>query len=319
MMQVDRPAWPDETAEPDETSQWALTVIGGPWAGTRLAWDRAGMVLGREAVGAAVFRGDRVVSRRHAVLRVVDGNCVVEDDNSTNGTFINDVPVDRPTVLGPEDELRIGSTRLRLAPALAGTALLDAVPAEIPEDGTAGGGPTAPQHQAGAGIRAADGARARQAGQLSFTVLAAVAGTVLASALNGSPQLRLAAAAVGSAVPAFITEPGRHQRARVTAAVVVMAIALFVTYGGATLFSYVTDHPTIYPVLPAMRPKTHRASPAPTQTSYLPSPSVSTPVSAPTVTGTPTPPPPSPSTSPPPTSPPPPPPPSSYSPTPPGP
>jgi hypothetical protein len=293
MMQVDRPAWPDETAESDETAEWALTVIGGPWAGTRLAWDRAGMVLGREAVGAAVFRGDRVVSRRHAVLRVVDGNCVVEDDNSTNGTFINDVPVDRPTVLGPEDELRIGSTRLRLAPALAGTALLDAVPAEEPEDGTAGGGPTAPQHQAGAGIRAADGARARQAGQLSFTVLAAVAGTVLASALNGSPQLRLAAAAVGSAVPAFITEPGRHQRARVTAAVVVMAIALFVTYGGATLFSYVTDHPAIYPVLPAMRPPVPKATPAPAVTSSWAPPPTQPPTSAwtppPTPTRTPTP------------------------------
>ena len=153
-MQMHRPAWPDKTSE------WALTVIGGPWAGTRLTWDRAGMVLGREAVGAAVFRGDRAVSRRHAVLRVVDGNCVVEDHDSTNGTFINDVPIDRPTVLGPEDELRIGSTRLRLAPALAGTALLDAVPAEAeagPWDGAAGGGPTAPQHEAV--TEAADGPR----------------------------------------------------------------------------------------------------------------------------------------------------------------
>ncbi len=52
-MQVHRPAWPDKTSE------WAFTVIGGPWAGTRLAWDRAGMVLGREAVGAAMFRGDQ--------------------------------------------------------------------------------------------------------------------------------------------------------------------------------------------------------------------------------------------------------------------
>lgn len=147
-MQVHRPAWPEETSE------WTLTVIGGPWAGTRLAWDRAGMVLGREAVGAAVFRGDRAVSRQHAVLRVVDGNCVVEDSGSTNGTFINDVPVDRPTVLGPEDELRIGSTRLRLAPDLGGTAHLDAVPAETgdgPWDGMASGRPTEPQYEAATG------------------------------------------------------------------------------------------------------------------------------------------------------------------------
>ena len=51
-MEADRPAWLSETTE------WMLTVIGGPAAGTRLAWDRAEMVLGREAVGAALFRGE---------------------------------------------------------------------------------------------------------------------------------------------------------------------------------------------------------------------------------------------------------------------
>ena len=263
-MQVDRPAWPNETSE------WALTVVGGPSAGTRFAWDRAEMVLGREAVGAALFRGDRAVSRRHAVLRILDGTCVVEDHNSTNGTFVNDVPIDRPTVLGPKDELRIGSTRLRLAPALADTALPAAVPALEPEaalwDGTAGGGRAAPQPGGVAGTPATDGARARMAGKLAISILAAIAGTVLASALNGSPQLRLAAGALGSAVPAFMTEPGRHQRARVSAAVVLMAGALFVTYGGATLFSYATDHAAIYPVPPVVPPPAHKATPTPTPT-----------------------------------------------------
>src|SRR5580704_14643379 len=143
-MQVDRPTWPDETSE------WALTVVGGPWAGTRLAVGRAETMLGREAVGATLFRGDRAVSRRHAVLRVVDGICVVEDHNSANGTFVNGVHIDRPTVLSPEDELRIGSTRLRLAPAQDGTVLLAVVPAPEPEaapwDGIPGG-PTGPQHE----------------------------------------------------------------------------------------------------------------------------------------------------------------------------
>jgi hypothetical protein len=210
-MQVNRPA------RPHETSEWALTVVGGPSAGTRLAWDQAEMVLGREAVGAALFRGDRAVSRRHAVLRLIDGTCVVEDHNSTNGTFVNDVPIERPTVLRPEDELLIGSTRLRLAPALADTALLAAVPAPEPEaaswDGTPDGGPTAPQPAGVTGTPAADTPRVPKAGRLALSILAAIAGTVLASALNGSPQLRLAAAVLGSAVPAFMTEPGRHQRA----------------------------------------------------------------------------------------------------------
>src|SRR6516165_7117944 len=142
-MQVDRPT------RSTETSEWALTVVGGPSAGTRPAWDQAEMVLGREAVGAALFRGDPAVSRRHAVLRMLDGTCVVEDHSSKNGTFVNNVLIDRPTVLGPEDELRNASPRLRLAPAAGDTALLAAIPVLDPEaaawDGTASGGPTAPQ------------------------------------------------------------------------------------------------------------------------------------------------------------------------------
>ena len=269
-MQLDRPAWPNETSE------WALNVVGGPWAETRLACDQAEIVLGRHGVGAALFRGDRAVSRRHAVVRMVGGTCVVEDHYSTNGTFVNEVPIDRPTVLGPEDELRIGATRLRLTPALAGTALLDAIPAPDPDSTPANA------------TQPANVLRAHKAGKLSLAILAAIAGTVLASALNGSAQLRLAAAALGSAVPAFMTEPGRHQRARVTAAVVLMATALFVTYGGATLFSYVTDHGAVYPVPSLIRPKAHKASPTPTGTSYSPTP-LATPTLPPPVTPTPTP------------------------------
>ena len=284
-MQVDRPARSTETAE------WALMVVGGPSAGTRLTWDRAEMVLGREAVGAALFRGDPAVSRRHAVLRILDGTCIVEDHSSKNGTFVNDVPIDRPTVLGPEDELRIGSTRLRLAPALGDTALLAAIPTLEPEaaewDGTASGVPTAPS-LALSPVPPRRKAHAHKAGKLALSVIAAIAGTILASALNGSPQLRLAAAALGSAVPAFMTEPGRYQRARVTAMVVLMAGALFVTYGGATLFSYLTDHAAVYPVPPVVPPPAHKATPTPkstpTGTPTWPTPTPSTALVSPTPT-----------------------------------
>lgn len=306
-MQVDR------TARPYETADWALTVVGGPWAGTRLAWDRADMVVGRHAAGAALFRTDPAVSRRHAVLHVVDGLFVAEDLNSKNGTFVNEVAIDRPTVLGPEDELRIGTTRLRLAPALSGTALLTEIPAPDPEgapwDERGDGGPAAPRHESATGTAAGRG-RARDASRLALSILAAIAGTLLASALNGSPQLRLAAAVVGSAVPAFITEPGRHQRARVTAAVVLTAGALFVTYGGATLFSYATDHAAIYPVLPVVPPPARKPAPTPAPTGpAAPTPTGSpaatpkgspapTPTGSPTPTPTPAPPTPTPSGSP---------------------
>jgi predicted component of type VI protein secretion system len=94
----------------------AFVVVSGPLAGTRLAVEQTATVLGRKAVGAALFQGDRAVSRRHAVVRVLDGTCVVEDLTSRNGTFVNGVPIEGPTALGPDDELCIGTIRLRLAP-----------------------------------------------------------------------------------------------------------------------------------------------------------------------------------------------------------
>jgi hypothetical protein len=262
-MQVDQPM------RAEEQSEWAVTVVDGPSAGTRLAWRGAEVVLGRTAGGSALFGNDPAVSRRHAVIRRgADGTCVVEDLNSTNGTLVNGEPIDRPTVLGPEDELRIGNTGLRLAPAPAG------------EEGADG---------EDAGARYKKQARARKAGRLTLSVLAAIAGTILASAMSGSPQLRLAAAAVGSAVPAFVTEPGRYQRQRAMAAALLMAAALFVTYGGATLFSYATRHTAIYPLPPAAPPPapaaTPRSTPTPTGGPGTPTVMPTIPVS-PTVTPT---------------------------------
>jgi hypothetical protein len=54
-------------------------------------------------------------------------------------------------------------------------------------------------------------APARAAGRLGISVAAAISGTLVTSLLSGSPQFRLAAAAVGASIPAFATEPGRHQ------------------------------------------------------------------------------------------------------------
>ena len=46
-----------------------------------------------------------------------DGTVEVEDLGSTNGTYIDDVPVIGPALLGPGQQLRIGSTVLRLGGA----------------------------------------------------------------------------------------------------------------------------------------------------------------------------------------------------------
>ena len=120
---------------------------------------------------------------------------------------------------------------------------------EIPE--TAYLAPDPGGHQLSSGIVKAKRARTHTAGRLGLSILAAVVGTILTSLVNGSPQLKLAAALVGAALPAFVTEPGHHQRQRAVAAGLLAVVALFLTYGGATVFSYAAHHAPIYPGQPA--------------------------------------------------------------------
>jgi hypothetical protein len=91
----------------------------------------------------------------------------------------------------------------------------------------------------------------RSAARLGLSVTAAVSGTVVASVLNVPPQFRVAAAVVGAALPAFMTEPGRFQRQRFLAAGLLTVAALFVTYSGTTAFSYLTGKPSVYLGRPA--------------------------------------------------------------------
>jgi IPT/TIG domain len=106
--------------------------------------------------------------------------------------------------------------------------------------------------------------QARTASRLGVSILAAVAGTILTSVVNGSPHLKLAAALAGAALPAFVTEPGRYQRQRAVAAGLLAVVALILTYGGATVFSYAAHHTPIYPGQPAPTHAPPPSHPSPT-------------------------------------------------------
>jgi pSer/pThr/pTyr-binding forkhead associated (FHA) protein len=67
-----------------------------------------GTTIGR--VGCDVQLSDPDVSRRHAVLRGVDGGVGIEDLGSTNGTFVNDNRVTGITAISPGDRVRFGNT-----------------------------------------------------------------------------------------------------------------------------------------------------------------------------------------------------------------
>ena len=72
------------------------------------------IVVGR-AAQADVVLDDSSVSRRHAMLRWHDGECVVLDLGSANGTLTNGQPVVRPTRLRPGDVITFGAVRARYA------------------------------------------------------------------------------------------------------------------------------------------------------------------------------------------------------------
>jgi S-DNA-T family DNA segregation ATPase FtsK/SpoIIIE len=79
-----------------------------PLAGRVLAIE-AGLTIGRE--GTDIVLPDPEVSRRHAVMRVLEsGAAAIEDLGSTNGTYINDERTDGTTRVDVGDVVRFGNT-----------------------------------------------------------------------------------------------------------------------------------------------------------------------------------------------------------------
>ena len=98
------------------TSLGRLVVVaspaGEPGAGRSFDLD-AITTLGRD-VNNAIVIDDPFASAEHAVLTFRGRAWYVEDLESTNGSFVNGVPVERVAPLGFGDELQVGEVRFRL-------------------------------------------------------------------------------------------------------------------------------------------------------------------------------------------------------------
>ncbi len=70
------------------------------------------VVVGRDAAAGLVLDTPNV-SRLHARLERRGDGIVVEDLGSTNGTWVNGVRIRKPTLVKPDDDLRIGPQRLQ--------------------------------------------------------------------------------------------------------------------------------------------------------------------------------------------------------------
>ena len=88
-----------------------LIVIYGAHLGKQYHLSPKRMLIGRTD-RSDIFIDDSSVSREHAFIERKDGRFILEDLQSTNGTFINGEFVD-VRVLNHGDKIRIGNTVLQ--------------------------------------------------------------------------------------------------------------------------------------------------------------------------------------------------------------
>ncbi len=84
-----------------------LIVTKGPRLGEKIALTKLPLVFGREP--ATDLHVDlQSVSRKHACISKTDGGYELDDLNSSNGTFINDVRISKPAIISNGDNIALG-------------------------------------------------------------------------------------------------------------------------------------------------------------------------------------------------------------------
>jgi hypothetical protein len=91
---------------------WSLVMVKGREAGRRIGLSERVVVAGRDPRLDIVLPDDGV-SRLHCLVSVVNGEVVVEDLGSTNGTFVNGQRIDRRRPLPVGSMLRVGQHLFR--------------------------------------------------------------------------------------------------------------------------------------------------------------------------------------------------------------
>ncbi len=100
---------PTMMGQPQPTA--SLVVRQGAQAGMNFSITGNQVVVGREE-GVDIILQDPEASRRHSRISWQGNQYVIEDMNSTNGTFVNGVQITTPQILNPGDSIGIGQTAL---------------------------------------------------------------------------------------------------------------------------------------------------------------------------------------------------------------
>jgi len=103
----------DPLAKPKKGKPHYLVVTGGPLQGTTIDLTEQPITIGR-APDATLVVTDDYASSRHARLFPQDGQWIVEDLGSTNGTYLGRSKVTRPTPVPLGVPIRVGKTVIEL-------------------------------------------------------------------------------------------------------------------------------------------------------------------------------------------------------------
>src|SRR5205814_767578 len=125
-----------------------LVVLAGPLCGETFPVDFAEITVGRDA-SSRLSIPDNLMSRRHCAISLASGRYTLHDLGSSNGTYVNGIPV-RERVLEHGDRIRAGnSVLLFLTPEPGSVALPIAGSDDPPIDNA----PTQPIERPGADDR----------------------------------------------------------------------------------------------------------------------------------------------------------------------
>ena len=102
----------DSQPKPGATAS-KLVVVSGEKTGTEIALAGRQLTIGRAGDSDLVI-DDEYASTHHAKLVFINGDWLVQDLDSTNGTYLDGVKVSTPQVVALNTQVRVGQTIFEL-------------------------------------------------------------------------------------------------------------------------------------------------------------------------------------------------------------
>jgi len=102
----------DTTKQPEQKAT-KLVVTEGDKAGVEIALSGRQLTIGR-AGDSDLIVDDEYASTHHAKLVFINGDWLVQDLDSTNGTFLDGQRVGTPATVGLNSQVRVGQTTFEL-------------------------------------------------------------------------------------------------------------------------------------------------------------------------------------------------------------